>query len=172
MKLHFAWSEVEELIKEIKAGTTIKPLWEKKTGKGFWLVGDQGVYLMANTTDGPRAKARKENESAFIVYAKECDPTKMEFDECWENKRASFGGDDGAEFIDLEETERLYANPPQPDMKPQYLVRPASFTSRFNGANHRRKLKKPPWHKYADLRKSVFSALPVERLNGNQAHYV
>jgi hypothetical protein len=41
------------------------------TGKGLWLVGDQGVYLMPNT-DG---------KTRTIAYARECDPTKLEFDE-------------------------------------------------------------------------------------------
>jgi len=54
----------------------------------------------------------RQNESAFVVYAKECNPTKLKFDEWRENKRASFGGDDGVEFIDLEETKRLFATPP------------------------------------------------------------
>lgn len=122
MELHFAWNEVEELVKEIQAGTIVEPLYERKTGKGFWLVGDHGVYLMANTKDGPRAKNRKKDESAFVVYAKECDPTKLEFDEWWGNKRASFGGDDGVEFIDLEGIERLVTKPPKVGARPEYLV--------------------------------------------------
>jgi hypothetical protein len=80
-----------------------------KTGKGLWLVGDQGVYLMPNTTDGPRAASRKPGDGNFVVYARECDPTKLEFDTWWANKRASFGGDDGVEFIAMADIEQLIA---------------------------------------------------------------
>ena len=71
------------------------------TGQGLWLVGDQGVYLMPNT----------EAETRTIAYAKECDPTKLDFDEWRGVKRATFGGDDGVEFISIEEIERISSVP-------------------------------------------------------------
>lgn len=68
---------------------------EPNDGPGLWLVGDQGVYLMTNAV-------LADGEKSLIVYAAECDPTTMDFDEWWAVKQASFGGDDGVEFIDAD----------------------------------------------------------------------
>lgn len=68
---------------------------EPDDGPGLWLVGDQGVYLMSNAV-------LDEGEKPVVVYAAECDPTTMDFDEWWAAKNASFGGDDGVEFIDAD----------------------------------------------------------------------
>ena len=46
MKLHFPWNEIEKLIEEVDTATIARTLYEEETGKGLWLVGDQGVYLM------------------------------------------------------------------------------------------------------------------------------
>jgi hypothetical protein len=70
----------------------VKTLYDKVTGRGFWLVGDEGVYLMHNGQ-------RPEGEKPMVVYATECDPTKLDFDDWWNTKRATWGGDDGVEFI-------------------------------------------------------------------------
>jgi hypothetical protein len=102
MKLHFPWPQVAKALDEVRAATVVKPLYEQVTGKGLWLVGDEGVYLMPNT----------EGEIRTITYAKECDPTKLDFDEWWNVKRATFGGDDGVEFISIEEIERISARSP------------------------------------------------------------
>ena len=102
MKLHFPWSEVAKALDEVRAATVVRPLYEQVTGKGLWLVGDDGVDLMPNTEGATRT----------IAYAKECDPTKLEFDECWHAKRATFGGDDGVEFISIEEIERISSGTP------------------------------------------------------------
>lgn len=120
MKLHFSWNEVEKALEEVKTATTARTLYEAETGKGLWLVGDQGVYLMPNTTDGVHHRKLKKDETRLVVYAKECDPTKLEFDEWWENKRASFGGDDGVEFFELTEIERLASTAPKG--APKYLI--------------------------------------------------
>jgi hypothetical protein len=80
MRLTFPISGVLETLAELRAATACRTLYDEQTGKGFWLVGDQGVYLMPNTTDGPRAASRKPGDSNFVVYARECDPTKLEFD--------------------------------------------------------------------------------------------
>lgn len=85
-----------------KRKSGVRPLYDKVTGKGLWLVGDEGVYLMPNTEAATRT----------IAYASECDPNKLEFDEWWHVKRATFGGDDGVEFISIEEIERISAAPP------------------------------------------------------------
>lgn len=72
----------------------VKTLYEAETGPGFWLVGDHGVYLMHNAV-------LDEGQKPGVVYAVECDPTTMDFDDWWDAKRATFGGDDGVDFIDL-----------------------------------------------------------------------
>jgi hypothetical protein len=116
MKLHFAWNEIEKALQEVRSATTARSLYGKETGKGLWLVGDQGVYLMPNTTDGIHHKPRAKGGPFLVVYARECDPTKLDFDSWWANKRASFGGDDGVEFFSLADIEKFAA------ARPKYLV--------------------------------------------------
>lgn len=72
--------------------TGVLPLYGEVTGRGWWLVGDEGVYLMHN---GLRV-----HEKPNVVYAVECDPTTLDFDSWWNMKRSTWGGDDGCEFID------------------------------------------------------------------------
>ena len=120
MDLHFSWSEVDKLLDEVRAAKTANILYDEVTGKGLWLVGDHGVYLMANTKDGPREKAKKKDDKAFVVYAKECNPDTTE--DWWDAKRATFGGDDGVDFISLAEMENLISKPPQPNAKPYDLI--------------------------------------------------
>lgn len=103
MKLHFPWNEIQKLIEEIATASTGQPLYGEATGKGFWLVGDHGVYLMPNTTDGVHHKNLGKDDTRLVVYARECNPDTMAFDDWWENKRASFGGDDGVEFLNAQE---------------------------------------------------------------------
>lgn len=121
MKLHFPWKQIEKALEEVRTASTARPLYGEETGKGLWLVGDEGVYLMPNTSDGLHHRDLKENDHRVVVYAQECDPTKLEFDEWWENKRASFGGDDGVEFFALAEIEQLVSSPPT-GKQPKYLV--------------------------------------------------
>lgn len=101
MKLHFPWDGIEKLLAEVITAKTARTLHGEVTGKGLWLAGDAGVYLMANTTDGDINSSRKPDEKPFVVYAEECDPTRMPFDDWWANKRMTFGGDDGVDFISL-----------------------------------------------------------------------
>ncbi len=72
MKLHFDWKGVERLLKEIRTATKAKTLYGEETGKGLWLVGDTGVYLMANTTDGIHNIKMGICDNHFVVYADEC----------------------------------------------------------------------------------------------------
>jgi hypothetical protein len=118
MKLHFSSSEIETLLEEVR---TARTLYGKDTGKGLWLVGDEGVYLMPNTSDGVHHKRRCKGDGLLLAYAKECDPTQLDFDTWWANKHASFGGDDGVEFFALVAIERFAAG------RPKYLI--AEFTS-------------------------------------------
>ncbi len=112
MKLHFPWAEVSKALDEARSASSVQPLYGTDTGPGLWLVGDQGVYLMPNTTGTKRT----------IVYARECDPTKMDFETWWANKRASFGGDDGVGFIGLKEPDRLAAAFQTARRRPQHFL--------------------------------------------------
>lgn len=70
---------------------------------GLWLVGDEGVYAMSN---GKLAGSQR----ALVVYAEECNPqTSPDY---WHYKRQYFGGDDGVEFLDAAEIERLITATP------------------------------------------------------------
>jgi len=70
---------------------------------GLWLVGDEGVYLLSN---GNLAK----DQRALVCYAEECDPSTNQ--DYWHYKRRHFGGDDGVDFLDAVELERLMAASP------------------------------------------------------------
>lgn len=59
-----------------------------KIPAALWLVKDHGAYLMANISL-PKGK-----EKADVVYAKECDPTTLDFDTWWNNTKTIVGGDD------------------------------------------------------------------------------
>lgn len=96
MKLHFPWPAVEQALETLRTAGTARTLYDQDTGKGFWLVGDQGVYLMPNTTG-----------TQPVIYACECDPVKLDFDVWWQNKNATFGTDDGIEFLPMEAIENL-----------------------------------------------------------------
>jgi hypothetical protein len=122
MKLHFPWDGIGQLLEEVRTAATARPLHARYTGKGLWLVGDQGVYLMPNTTDGIHHKSLAKGAPRLIVYAAECDPTRLDFDTWWANKRRSFGADDGVEFFKLAAIEQFAP------AKPKYLV--AEFTPR------------------------------------------
>jgi hypothetical protein len=99
MRLHFPWPKVLKALCEVHTAREIRTLYGAETACGLWLVGDEGVYLMPNTA--PKART--------IVYARECDPTKLDFETWWANKGATFGGGDGIEFIDLNEIDRIQA---------------------------------------------------------------
>jgi len=101
MDLQFDRDTVVKAIEHARAATKHRAIFEEKNPvAALWLVGDQGVYLMSNgsgDTKGP------------IAYAKGCDPDKDDFDDWWELKRASFGGDDGVELLPLEGFEAAIA---------------------------------------------------------------
>jgi hypothetical protein len=76
---------------------------EAEARAGLWLVGDEGVYVMSN---GKLA----EGQRPLVMYADECDPkTNPNY---WHYKRRYFGGDDGVEFIDAVELDKLVAAQP------------------------------------------------------------
>ena len=104
MELTFPLNELRDLLAAAEARWPqgLRERYDEKDGPGFWLVGDQGVYLMHNGL-------LVEGEKPTVVYAKECNPETMPFDEWWDAKRASFGGDDGVEFIDAEAVRKAVA---------------------------------------------------------------
>jgi len=131
-KLTFPWAEVSAAIAEAKTAPTCSPLYGDDTGRGLWLVGDHGVYLMSNAAiDKPT-----------VVYANECDPTKPPFEAWWEAKLATFGADDGVEFIGIEEIDALADSPPRAGALPRLLIvrfMPGSFTLSLLWATRRMK---------------------------------
>ena len=60
------------------------------TEKGFWLVKDQGIYLM-------NAHKRRANQKNFVIYAHGYRPETN--DNWWEDCRDAVGSDDFAEWI-------------------------------------------------------------------------
>jgi len=70
----------------------VRPLYDRKSNPGYWLVGDEGVYLMHN------GALIEDIDRQPHVYSKECNPqTNPDWQEI---KRDTFGGDDGVEFIE------------------------------------------------------------------------
>ena len=95
ISLTFKYEKLQELLAEAKNRWPyeIRTLYGEDHGPGFRLVGDEGVYIMHN---GRVTKAKKQP----VVYAEECNPETLPFDTWWNNKNATFGADDGAEFIE------------------------------------------------------------------------
>lgn len=107
MILRFPHEGVARLIAHTRACTSFNPNLAEKVDQiapkaALWLVGDQGVYLMSNGKPELR-----DGDKAFVVYAREVDPTKLPFEEWWAAKRASFGGDDGCGALPLEKIEAV-----------------------------------------------------------------
>lgn len=67
-------------------------------GPGLILVGDEGVYLMANVP----SETVKAAGVPHVAYAAEVNPRTLPFDSWWEAKRRSFGPDDGTVFLSEE----------------------------------------------------------------------
>lgn len=70
-----------------------------KIPAGLWLVGDQGVYLMSNGR--PSLRPDETSPSSLVAKAFETDPDRHP-DTWYDTKVASFGGDDGCDFITAE----------------------------------------------------------------------
>ena len=93
--LTFKHENLRDLLTEAKKRWKyeVRTLYGEDHGPGFWIVGDEGVYLMHN---GKVTKAPKQH----VVYAEECNPETLPFDTWWEEKNLTFGADDGADFIE------------------------------------------------------------------------
>ena len=80
-----------------------KPYNNKPTSEhGFWLVKDDGIYLMAPTTES-FATGKKINT---VVYARGYKPTKGNEGSLWDKTHA-VSGDDFAEFVPLQDDQRV-----------------------------------------------------------------
>ena len=132
MILTFDREHLKRLLASAKAATERSPVFEqlydpryRKDGKaptpgafpkpdeidptkippGLWLVGDQGIYFMSNAhVELPKGQKND------VAYAIEANPTRVPFDDWWDVKNRSFGGDDGVEFIELETIEAWLNN--------------------------------------------------------------
>jgi hypothetical protein len=105
MELTFPYEQLRDLLAnaETRWPEGLRERYDEKDDPGFWLVGDQGVYLMHNGL-------LIEGQKPPIVFARECNPETMPFDEWWDAKNASFGGDDGVEFIDADVVRKAVAD--------------------------------------------------------------
>jgi len=74
--------------------------YEDKTTKaqGFWLVKDEGIYLMSPTADNFVQNGTDDKNT--VVYARGYKPTKSNEETLWDKTHA-VSGDDFAEFIVL-----------------------------------------------------------------------
>lgn len=131
MILHFERQHLQRLVDATKAAKEIRPTYAqafdpklRKDGRepsldddvslddidpaklkpGLLLVGDQGVYFMSNAKlDLPKGQRHD------VAYAVEANPNEVPFDDWWDAKNRSFGGDDGVEVIELETIEQWLA---------------------------------------------------------------
>ena len=79
-----------------------KPYNKKPTSQhGFWLVKDDGIYLMSPTTKNFAIGDQKNT----VVYARGYKPTKGNEDTLWDKTHA-VSADDFAEFIPLQDDQR------------------------------------------------------------------
>ena len=107
MKLYFEKAKVAAIIAAVEKGKGHQvPYTGEPWGRpadyrpGIMVVGDQGVYLIGNDDDDTAPL-----KSGLIAYAVGCNPAVDE--DWWEMKELTFGGNDGAEFLELEEAKRL-----------------------------------------------------------------
>lgn len=98
MNLRFKTEDVRRILEQSKNDTEWREGYAGPTGPGVFIVGDNGVYLMST---GKNQKKVEGKDRFDVVYAEECNPETMEFDDWWENKRATFGGDDGADYLEV-----------------------------------------------------------------------
>ena len=122
MLLRFKKSEVQVLLDHAKSATSHREPYssDRNAPPASLLVGDDGIYLMSNglptlLADGTTRSASADSK-ACIVYAEECNPEMMAFDDWWEAKNESFGGDDGVESLEVESVELGM------DFDPEYFV--------------------------------------------------
>lgn len=107
-KIHFPRAKIVALVEHVKKATDHYHPYQKLLNikkedikPSLLLVGDQGIYFMSNGLP-----AMEKDDPNRVVYCKESDPTVLDFDTWYDNKRAIFGGDDGIEVIEVEVFEK------------------------------------------------------------------
>lgn len=93
--LTFDREELLAIIRHTLEANDRSPTWDQQAPvpPSAWLVGDSGVYIMSN---GRNAEGRHGTAAHPVAYARECNPSAPNADDV---KRATFGGDDGSEFL-------------------------------------------------------------------------
>ncbi len=97
--LFWSGEALERLRAEIRvaqSADSAADFWGEAVRPGIVLVADHGVYLMAWCHRAPSP----EQSGIPAAYAAGCDPSIN--DDFYDNKRAIWGGDDGAEYFALE----------------------------------------------------------------------
>jgi len=100
MTLRFKTADVKRILAHSAQSKKHSNGYDGPTGPGLFIVGDDGVYLMStgkNIPQVPRVKGK--GKRCDIVYAEECNPETLSFDDWWEAKGATFGADDGVEYL-------------------------------------------------------------------------
>jgi hypothetical protein len=112
-RISFDRAAVMRLIAHANAASEHRSPWGERKPRGpqLLLVGDDGVYLMSSGL--PAMPGAKGGTSNFVVYAKQCDPTKMSDDRCRDAKERYFGGDDGIEYLPVALFEQALATYPE-----------------------------------------------------------
>lgn len=132
-RVSFMLKKMEPLIEDLKTASAFKPTLEQrfdakyykdgtqptpadwpensndidetKVPRGFWVVKDNGVYIMSNSTSAPK----RENNYPLVVYANGYNPG---INDDWYERAHSLGGDDFSVFIDFEWYETLMKTKP------------------------------------------------------------
>ncbi|MGC4026579.1 MAG: DUF3085 domain-containing protein [Mesorhizobium sp.] len=140
MKLTFPNLELKRLLQiaEQQWPLGLRRRWNEnldaELSPGFWLVGDQGVYLMQN---GKAIHAERQP----VVYALECNPHTMPLETWWRNKCASFGADEGVRFVEAEVIRRAVKN--DLDLIMELSVEPTRISKNANGKGYPEKKEAP-----------------------------
>lgn len=117
MLLNFLKQDVQKILDHTKNSNRHIAIYEEESTNrpGILIVGDEGVYLMSNgepglLQDGTEGEATPE-KPAFVVYARECNPKTLPFEEWRLVKEESFGGSDGVEFLETDFIEAALLRP-------------------------------------------------------------
>ena len=88
-----------EMVSSCRMAESHRQTWgSDEHGPALWLVKDHGIYLMSNEAF-PETDPR---ESLPVVYAEECNPHNMSFDDWWAAGMKILGGDDSVTPIKLD----------------------------------------------------------------------
>lgn len=122
MILHFTQTLVRTLLAHSETAAERRPTISQAgtPGPGLWLVGDEGVYLLSNGL--PRLLREPIGGTParnLVCYAEEANPETLSRDRADAAKQASFGGDDGVEFLDAADLRTALAS--YPDGEPLEL---------------------------------------------------